>query len=90
MALLPPQFAKPRTLVNTLNPGQHFMRTTTYDARQAMVPESMYDRSGQMGGMANPYLGRGKRQYVLGIIVRCVPGNGSEMGDFVLRCMWWP
>ncbi|XP_043192907.1 regulator of nonsense transcripts 1-like [Amphibalanus amphitrite] len=53
------QFAKPRTLVNNLNPGQHFMRTTTYDARQAMVPGSMYDRSGQMAGMANPYMGRG-------------------------------
>lgn len=56
------QFSKPSSLVNAVNPGQHFMRTTTYDARQALVPGSIYDRSGQMNGVSsanNPYVGRG-------------------------------
>lgn len=32
------------------------MSTTVYDAREAMVPGSIYDRSGQING--NPYFGR--------------------------------
>lgn len=30
--------------------GCHFMSTTMYDAREAMVPGSVYDRSGQVNG----------------------------------------
>jgi len=30
------QFSKPRKLVNSLNPGSHFMNTAMYDAREAM------------------------------------------------------
>ena len=41
------QFPKPKKPVNSFNPGQHFMSTAVYDARQAMVPGSVYDRSGQ-------------------------------------------
>ncbi|KAG1666725.1 Regulator of nonsense transcripts 1 [Nymphon striatum] len=44
------QFSKPRKLTNTINPGCHFMSTTMYDAREAMVPGSVYDRSGQVNG----------------------------------------
>ena len=44
------QFPKPRRIVNTANPGTHFMNTTTYDAREAMIPGSMYDRVGQVNG----------------------------------------
>ncbi|XP_077532110.1 upf1 RNA helicase [Haemaphysalis longicornis] len=45
------QFSKPRKLVNTVNPGGHFMSTTVFDAREAMVPGSVYDRSaGQLNG----------------------------------------
>lgn len=51
------QFSKPKKLVNASNPGTHFMSTTVYDAREAMVPGSIYDRTGQMNG--NPYFGRG-------------------------------
>jgi len=46
------QFSKPKRLLNTSNPGSHFMNTAMYDAREAMVPGSMYDRSGQMNGQA--------------------------------------
>ncbi|KAH9376504.1 hypothetical protein HPB48_006589 [Haemaphysalis longicornis] len=35
------QFSKPRKLVNTVNPGGHFMSTTVFDAREAMVPGSL-------------------------------------------------
>ena len=30
------QFSKPKTLMNSLNPGSHFMKTAMYDARDAM------------------------------------------------------
>lgn len=40
------QFAKPKQIVNSSNPGSHFMSTTVYDAREAIVPGSIYDRSG--------------------------------------------
>ncbi|KAK4019881.1 regulator of nonsense transcripts 1 [Daphnia magna] len=40
------QFPKPKKPINSFNPGQHFMSTAVYDARQAMVPGSVYDRSG--------------------------------------------
>ncbi|BES94730.1 nonsense-mediated mRNA decay protein 1 [Nesidiocoris tenuis] len=40
------QFAKPKQIINTANPGSHFMSTTVYDAREAIVPGSIYDRSG--------------------------------------------
>jgi len=39
------QFNKPRKLVNTLNPGSHFMNNTMFDAREAMAPGGLYDRS---------------------------------------------
>jgi len=40
------QFPKPKTLMNPSNPGSHFMSTTVYDAREAIIPGSIYDRSG--------------------------------------------
>ncbi|XP_065365805.1 regulator of nonsense transcripts 1 homolog [Calliphora vicina] len=43
------QFQKPKKLVNTLNMGAHFMSTMMADAREAIVPGSFYDRSGQFG-----------------------------------------
>jgi regulator of nonsense transcripts 1 len=30
------QFAKPKKIVNTFNPGQHFMSNTMYDAKEVM------------------------------------------------------
>lgn len=48
------QFSKPKRLINATNPGSHFMNTAMYDAREAMVPGSMYDRSGQLNGSAPP------------------------------------
>merc|ERR1719206_1200378 len=33
-----------------MNPGSHFMNTAMYDAREAMAPGGMYDRSGSRGG----------------------------------------
>lgn len=55
------QFAKPKKLVNAANPGSHFMSTSMYDAREALIPGSVYDRSGtQVNGMQNhnPYYQR--------------------------------
>uniref|UniRef100_A0A6M2DNA6 DNA helicase n=1 Tax=Xenopsylla cheopis TaxID=163159 RepID=A0A6M2DNA6_XENCH len=48
------QFTKPKKLVNSINPGSHFMSTCMYDAREAMVPGSVYDRTGQMNQMYPP------------------------------------
>ncbi|CAH1637348.1 unnamed protein product [Spodoptera littoralis] len=39
------QFAKPKKLVNAQNPGSHFMSTSMFDAREALVPGSVYDRA---------------------------------------------
>lgn len=44
------QFSKPRKLINTINPGGHFMNTTVFDAREAMIPGSVYDRSSHLNG----------------------------------------
>nr|BAE02059.1 unnamed protein product [Macaca fascicularis] len=41
------QFSKPRKLVNTINPGARFMTTAMYDAREAIIPGSVCDRSSQ-------------------------------------------
>lgn len=39
------QFAKPKKLVNAQNPGSHFMSTSMFDAREALVPGSVYSRA---------------------------------------------
>lgn len=74
------QFPKPKKPINSFNPGQHFMSTAVYDARQvngtirfkekqfsckiwyyynlqAMVPGSVYDRSGGSQAPNNNGLG---------------------------------
>uniref|UniRef100_A0AAQ6A9T7 Upf1 domain-containing protein n=1 Tax=Amphiprion ocellaris TaxID=80972 RepID=A0AAQ6A9T7_AMPOC len=48
------QFSKPRKLVNTINPGGRFMSTAMYDAREALIPGSVYDRSSN-GRTSNMY-----------------------------------
>ncbi|KAK0151478.1 Regulator of nonsense transcripts 1 [Merluccius polli] len=48
------QFSKPHKLVNTINPGGRFMSTAMYDAREALIPGSAYDRSTN-GRTANMY-----------------------------------
>ncbi|KAJ8984652.1 hypothetical protein NQ317_009880 [Molorchus minor] len=54
------QFAKPKKLINSDNPGSHFMTTSMFDAREAMVPGSVYDRTSTttMNGQFN-YPNRG-------------------------------
>uniref|UniRef100_H3BXI3 ATP-dependent helicase RENT1 n=1 Tax=Tetraodon nigroviridis TaxID=99883 RepID=H3BXI3_TETNG len=47
------QFSKPRKLVNTINP--RFMSTAMYDAREALIPGSAYDRSSTAGRPSNMY-----------------------------------
>jgi len=42
------QFSKPRKLVNSMNPGSHFMNTAMYDAREAL--NSVAPGSGQQRG----------------------------------------
>uniref|UniRef100_A0A3P9J6Q6 ATP-dependent helicase RENT1 n=1 Tax=Oryzias latipes TaxID=8090 RepID=A0A3P9J6Q6_ORYLA len=49
------QFSKPRKLVNTINPGARFMSTAMYDAREALIPGSAYDRSSTAGRPSNMY-----------------------------------
>ncbi|KAL4227542.1 ATP-dependent helicase NAM7 [Mactra antiquata] len=39
------QFSKPRKLVNSTNPGGRFMSNTMFDAREVLIPGSIYDRS---------------------------------------------
>lgn len=48
------QFAKPKQIINSANPGSHFMSTTVYDAREAIVPGSIYDRSGPNAAVHPP------------------------------------
>uniref|UniRef100_A0A8C8GZA5 Upf1 domain-containing protein n=1 Tax=Oncorhynchus tshawytscha TaxID=74940 RepID=A0A8C8GZA5_ONCTS len=48
------QFSKPRKLVNAINPGGRFMSTAMYDAREALIPGSVYDRS-STGRSSNMY-----------------------------------
>ena len=38
------QFSKPKKLVNSANPGSHFMSTSMYDAREAIILGSICDR----------------------------------------------
>jgi len=40
------QFSKPRKLTNMINPGGRYMSTTMWDAREALIPGSAYDRTG--------------------------------------------
>ncbi|XP_020791813.1 regulator of nonsense transcripts 1-like isoform X1 [Boleophthalmus pectinirostris] len=49
------QFSKPRKLLNTINPGGRFMSTAMYDAREALIPGSAYDRSSAPGRPSNMY-----------------------------------
>ncbi|KAG7267922.1 LOW QUALITY PROTEIN: hypothetical protein CRUP_006672 [Coryphaenoides rupestris] len=49
------QFSKPRKLVNSINPGGRFMSTAMYDAREALIPGSAYDRSANGRATANLY-----------------------------------
>ncbi|VDI31693.1 regulator of nonsense transcripts 1 [Mytilus galloprovincialis] len=39
------QFSKPRKLVNTSNPGGRFMSNIMFDAREVLIPGSVYDRN---------------------------------------------
>ncbi|XP_071965805.1 regulator of nonsense transcripts 1-like [Antedon mediterranea] len=48
------QFSKPRKLVNPANPGGRFMSTAMFDAREALIPGSVYDRSGGLNGPRVP------------------------------------
>ena len=43
-----PQFIKPRPLRNNINPGGRWNSNTTWDAREAMVPGSVYDRQNRV------------------------------------------
>lgn len=48
------KFAKQKKLINSENPGSHFMTTSMFDAREAMVPGSVYDRTNtNMNGQFN-------------------------------------
>lgn len=42
-------FQKPKKLVNSMNIGAHFMSTMIADAKEVLVPGSIYDRSGSYG-----------------------------------------
>jgi regulator of nonsense transcripts 1 len=45
------QFSKPRKMMNPINPGTHFMTTTTYDAREYLnAVGSGFDRPNLMNG----------------------------------------
>ncbi|XP_065216134.1 regulator of nonsense transcripts 1-like isoform X2 [Planococcus citri] len=50
------QLPKRKQIVNSANPGSHFMSTTLYNAREVMVPGSIYDRSGGSGRNATVHL----------------------------------
>ena len=41
------KFVKPRPLKNQMNPGGRWNSNVMWDAREALVPGSVYDRSGR-------------------------------------------
>lgn len=47
------QIVKAKKIVNTLNPGTHFMSNAMYDAKEAMAG-GFYDKPIGMGGLQNP------------------------------------
>lgn len=52
------QLSKPRKMTNAFNPGSHFMSLSTFDAREAMVPGSVYDKAaGSRFGVGAPLEG---------------------------------
>ncbi len=55
------QFSKPKKIINTFNPGQHFMSTTMFDAKEAMVNRAgpSYFGNDRMMGM----MGAGGNQF---------------------------
>ncbi|KAH8409220.1 hypothetical protein KR009_010835 [Drosophila setifemur] len=78
-------FQKPKKLVNSLNMGAHFMSTIMADAKEVMVPGSIYDRS---GGSSGGFNGHAHGRPLPGPSVHCGPmgygvpgsGSGSMMG----------
>lgn len=53
------QFSKPKKIVNTFNPGTHFMSNAMYDAKEAMGAGSFYDKNGMnngLGGFNSPFM----------------------------------
>lgn len=42
------QFAKPKKIVNALNPGTHFMSNAMYDAKEALGPGGFYEKPNPM------------------------------------------
>lgn len=72
------QFIKPKKIVNTLNPGTHFMSNVMYDAKEAMGLGNFYGKSG--GGLTtlglHQNMGHGMSS---GGGVGGVGGNGQQM-----------
>lgn len=59
------QFPKPKKLTNLFNPGSHFMKTATFDAKEVMTPyyaQQSGDRrfGAPMGGQPAGYGGSGR------------------------------
>lgn len=48
------QFQKPKKLINKFNPSSHFMSNHVYDAKEVMIPGSIYDRSGAFNNHNRP------------------------------------
>lgn len=48
------QFSKPKKIINAMNPGSHFMNTSTWDAREAMAPGGPFDRSRRTNNFVAP------------------------------------
>ncbi|XP_037937832.1 regulator of nonsense transcripts 1 homolog isoform X1 [Teleopsis dalmanni] len=48
------QFQKPKKIVNTLNMGAHFMNTIMANAKEVIVPGSVYDRTSNYGISSGP------------------------------------
>ena len=47
------QFSKPKKLTNAMNPGSHFMSTSTWDAREALAPGGPFDRYEMIDGVTS-------------------------------------
>lgn len=50
----PIQFSKPQALTNATNPGGRFMSSAMFSAKEAIVPGSIYDRSGKFSTSTPP------------------------------------
>lgn len=76
------QFQKPKKLINKFNPTGHFMSNNMYDAKEAILPGSVYDRSGAYNARQGGGGGGGGMGYGMGGFGNLGGGGGMDYNHF--------